>query len=142
MKSFFFKQEGQQRPSSNVTRTTVYAILVINFTVFFMILPFVIINNIWELVSGSTPGPNAFFATAWLVAANSAVNPLIYIPTMRSYRKELTNGCTKLFKRIFKCGKEEAFSGNSMDMSNSNTKKTDTIETLVIKNHKMWIIAK
>ena len=40
-----------------------------------------------EVVDGKTFGTTAEFVTGWLGSANSFVNPLLYIFTLRSYRK-------------------------------------------------------
>lgn len=63
--------------------------------------PFFIFVVFYEMVTGKTMGPTAEFITCWLGGANSFVNPLIYIPTLRSYRRELrrvltaTKSCLK-----------------------------------------------
>ena len=56
---------------------------------FVMWTPFFICMMFWEIFTGHTLSPMSDFITVWLGGANSFVNSLIYIPTMRSYRKEL-----------------------------------------------------
>ena len=54
-----------------------------------MVSPFVIFHKLWKLVTGNPVGETVNFITIWLGASNSAINPLIYIPTLKSYREEL-----------------------------------------------------
>ncbi len=53
---------------------------------YIMWLPFFLVVPYSELFTGKTLHPRAGFVCSWLGAANSMVNPLLYLGTLRSYR--------------------------------------------------------
>ncbi len=69
----------------------VFTLLCMTITYYILWTPYFMFHNIWELVTGEISHPIVAFLSVWMGACASFVNPLVYIPTMRSYRIRLFN---------------------------------------------------
>ncbi len=70
---------------------TVKTLLIMSAGFYLMWLPYFILIAYWKLFNGKSFSPLSDFLTRWLGVANSLLNPIIYIPTLTSYRHALMN---------------------------------------------------
>ncbi len=91
-------------PTQKTAMQTITTLIIMSGSFYIMWLPFFTLVPYWELVNGETLSPQSDFVTCWLGAANSILNPIIYIPTITSYRKEVAailKYSSKLWKSPF-----------------------------------------
>ncbi len=64
---------------------TIKTLVIMSSGFYIMWTPF-FVTVYFQIITGYSLSPLADFLTAWLAAANSMLNPLVYIPTLKSYR--------------------------------------------------------
>lgn len=77
------------RPTQKGAIKTIKTLIIISSGFYLMWLPFFITVIYWPMLTHTHLGTVSDFITSWLAAANSLINPLVYIPTLKSYREAL-----------------------------------------------------
>ena len=83
-------QESIQPFSSTSHQSShIRTLIIMTMGFYIMWTPYFIFVNIWELVTGHLVHPLVTFSFCWLGGANSFINPVVYVPTVRPYRVKL-----------------------------------------------------
>ncbi len=87
--SMSWSNHAEQTQKENTRMIVTLVIMSIGY--YIMWVPFFVTVPYWELATGHSLSAVSDFITCWLGAANSMINPLIYIPTITPYRHALYN---------------------------------------------------
>ncbi len=103
-----------------------------------MWLPFFVTGPYWEIFTGHSH--DSSFFTCLLAGANSALNPLVYIPTLKSYRRELYRcvGCHKKRSAYDVCG-QHSFSEFHHNVRHAIPMELSHTRNKWITYGRMWI---
>ncbi len=117
--------QGQHRMISKNDSQIILTLGLMTLSYYVLWIPYFILFNMWELATGHTFHPITDFMCISLTGLSSIANPMIYIPTIKTYRHQLL----KLLhlNKFINTDDEES--------SNVTSNTTDRVHTINITQH-------